>query len=210
MERRTWKDAAGPLVAILAGTAAAALVSLSSSRVELPGFAWMPDTTLRAQEPPPAGVRAYTNDDLERIRPLRGETGVDSHPAFARDAGACAVRGGGRRSRRPAPAAACATGENAGADATRAQRGTAARGEAYWRREAERVRDKLRVWRQQAEDLELKTAERRRKPGVRPYTDPQIVGWERRADALRARMRELEGDLDDRARRERALPGWLR
>jgi hypothetical protein len=215
MERRRRTPAAARLALTLAGAAAAALLSAWAASVEWPGaLAWLPDATLRAQEPP-ARAPVYTNDDLERVRPLRAQTGVASQPAFASGAGACRIgRGAGRGRSRRAQAGACADGEGAGTGVepspAAAGRAAGARGEAYWRREAERVRDKLRVWRQQIEDLELRIADRRRKPGVRPYSDPQIIGWQRRAEALRARMRELEGDLDDRARRERALPGWLR
>ncbi len=72
------------------------------------------------------------------------------------------------------------------------------------------MRERLRAWRQQAEDLERRVAERRGKPRVMPYSDPQIRDWERRAQALRERMRELELGLEERARRARALPGWIR
>lgn len=208
MRRKKWPgDAAGWLSAVLAGAGAVVLVSWAGGGDTPP--AWMPDTTARAQARP-AAAPAYTNDDLERVRPLRGETGVESQPAVVRGEGACRVDGGAtppRRGRargrsRPDACATEADPEDAG------PRG-APHDEAYWRREARRVRDKLRVWAQQIEDLELKLAERHRKPGVRPG-DTQIAGWQRRIEALRHRMRELEGDLEDRARRERALPGWLR
>lgn len=210
MERRTkTKTIAGPLAATGVGTVAALLLSLWSGRADTAGLGWLPDHALHAQGVPGAAP-VYTNDDLERVRPLRGETGVTSQPAFASATSGCTshTRAGRGRSKRHGASETCAVSAADGAEP--AARASAGRGETYWRREAERVREKQRLWRQQAEDLELKIAERRRKPDVRPYTDPQIVGWQRRADALRARMRELEGDLDDRARRERALPGWLR
>jgi hypothetical protein len=37
-----------------------------------------------------------------------------------------------------------------------------------------------------------------------------VAPREARIAALEARIRELEADLEDRARRARALPGWLR
>jgi len=85
-----------------------------------------------------------------------------------------------------------------------------ARGEDYWRREADRLRDRLRPLRERAADLRFTLEERRRKPGVRPYSDPRIVAGERRLRALDERIREAESRLEDRARREGALPGWLR
>ena len=72
------------------------------------------------------------------------------------------------------------------------------------------MQDRLEKLRQQADDIETRIDERRRKPGVRPYSDPQIESWERRRKALLERMRDLESRFLDRARRERALPGWLR
>lgn len=85
-----------------------------------------------------------------------------------------------------------------------------ARGEDYWRREADRVRDRLRPLRERAADLRFTLEERRRQPGVPPYSDPRIVAGERRLRALDERIREAESRLEERARREGALPGWLR
>jgi hypothetical protein len=125
-------------------------------------------------------VPLYTNADLERVSPYRDETGVNSKPAAA------PLR-----------------------DASPATRGRA-RGEDYWRREADRLRDRVRPLREQAADLRLRIEERRRRPGVRPYSDPQIVALERRAQMVEERIREMESRLEDRARREGALPGWMR
>jgi hypothetical protein len=124
-------------------------------------------------------VPVYTNDDLERVSPVRGQTGVLSTPAER----AAQVQV-------PGPA-----------------RG---RGEEYWRREARRLRERLDPLRQKAEDLRARVADRRSKPGVRPYTDPQVQAAERRLRALEERIRGLESELEDRARREGALPGWFR
>lgn len=125
-------------------------------------------------------VPVYTNDDLERVSPLRGQTGASSTPAER----ALAAPGPAERPR--------------------------GRGEEYWRREARRLREKLDPLRQRAEDLRARIAERRRRPGVRPYTDPQVQADERRLALLESRIRGLESGLEDRARREGALPGWLR
>jgi polyhydroxyalkanoate synthesis regulator phasin len=150
-------------------------------------------------------VPSYTNDDLERVRPLRNETGVASEPAFAGATRACST--GRRRGR--AKAECESDTETASAPSAASSRG-AEQGEAYWRREARRVAERVRRWREQVQDLEQRIDERRRQPGVRPYTDPQVVALERRAESLRERMRELENDLAERALRARALPGWLR
>jgi hypothetical protein len=118
-------------------------------------------------------VPVYTNADLERVRPYRDDTGVASRPAVA--------------SVPTAEAESRPTG----------------RGEAYWRREAARVRQRLEALAEQEEA-------RRQRPGVRSFTDPQVVRWQARIQGLQARRRALEEALLDRARRDGALPGWLR
>ena len=84
------------------------------------------------------------------------------------------------------------------------------RKEQYWRRQAERLRDRLRPLQDQMDGLRGRIEERRRLPGVRPYTDSTVRGWERKIESLQDRARELESRLEERARREGALPGWLR
>ena len=125
--------------------------------------------------------RLYTNEDLDRVHPFRAETGATSVPAVSTP---------------PLPAAPPA--------------GSPARGEAYWRREAERLQDRLAPLAERAERLQARLAERRHRPGVRPYTDPQLLAWQAQLDGIQARMRALEERLQERARREGALPGWLR
>ncbi len=143
--------------------------------------------------------RTYTNEDLERLAPRRAETGVASVPAF------------GSEPQEPA------TGR--GHD------------EAYWRREAERLRDQLRPLRQRALGLQLRIehpAPETRKTKTSPQ--PAARGQQRRPptpaptraesdrtaalrDELRAlqdQIRDREARLEERARREGALPGWLR
>ncbi|PYQ22962.1 MAG: hypothetical protein DMF81_10325 [Acidobacteria bacterium] len=128
-------------------------------------------------------VPLYTNDDLRRVSPHRDETGVNSRPAAAVPPA-------------PAPAGTAAKGR--------------VQGEEYWRREADRLRDRLRPLRERADDLRLAIDERRRKPRVHPYSDPHIVAWERRLRMLDDRIREAESRLEERARREGAMPGWMR
>jgi len=84
------------------------------------------------------------------------------------------------------------------------------RDERYWRREAERLRDRLRPLRERVAELSLRIEERRRQPRRGIADDPQRVRLERRRQWLEERIRELESRLEERARRERALPGWLR
>lgn len=130
-------------------------------------------------------VPLYTNEDLARVSPLRDQTGVFSAPSAAVET---------------SPAR----------DGARARGREGARGESYWRREAERVRQRLEPLRQRAEELRFRMQERERRPGVRLVSDPQLQGWGRSLRELEQRIRDLEGRFEDRARREGALPGWLR
>jgi hypothetical protein len=145
-----------------------------------------------SEEKKPA--RVYTNEDLEAVRPYRDETGVASKPAVPESERAGTPRqeqGGG------------------GATAGRSRR-SAEDDEEHWRSQAERLREKLQPARDRADDLRRKIEERRRQPGVLPYTDPQIVAAQRRLEVLERRIREAESNFEDRARRNGALPGWIR
>jgi hypothetical protein len=128
-------------------------------------------------------VRSYTNADLERIAPRRGETGVLSTPAVT-------------PSDDPAPRAPSVPRHD----------------ETYWRREAERLHDRLRSLRQRADEVRVKLAQPpRRTEGRRPSTasDP-TPALKARLTALEAEIRDRQDRFDERARREGALPGWLR
>lgn len=137
-------------------------------------------------------VRVYTNEDLDRVSPLRDQTGVNNTPAAASDSESSA----GRSRRRHADN----TAKRSGSD----------RGEEYWRREAERVRERTRPLRQKITDYKERIEERRSKPKVLPYSDAQIRSWTSRIDELEAQIREVESAFDERARRAGAMPGWLR
>ena len=139
--------------------------------------------------------RVYTNEDLDRVHRLRDQTGVHSVPAEAPDT--------------PAPRAL----DSPGAALVDAH----GRGEEYWRREAERVRDRVRALETEADELRLRVSERAEEEGRslgrggRGSTGRGSVATLRaRIEALERRMKQMEADLSDRARRARALPGWLR
>jgi hypothetical protein len=117
------------------------------------------------------------------------------------------------------PAAAPATRER---DSRPAAGGGASRtrGEEYWRHEAVKLRDRMRTLVDQAETLRARIAARedqerrasrqgRRGSSAATAVDPKATLRAQLANVER-RMRELEDDLADRARREGALPGWLR
>lgn len=130
-------------------------------------------------------VPLYTNEDLERVAPYRDQTGVNSRPAAVAAPEPPPVR----------------------------SRTRDVRGEEYWRREAERVRDRLRPLRERAAELRLRIEERRRQPFGRRdggAAGAQIAALERRLRLLEERIRETESRFEERARRERALPGWIR
>lgn len=151
------------------------------------------------EEPPgPARppVRVYTNADLDRVRPLRGETGVLSVPGTPP----------------PSPEARGEPRSGAG------RGGAAGRGEAYWRREAEKLRERTRALADRADELRARIAEQeaRQRHSTRGGRRSASAGGDAaaalrgRLAALERRMRELDDDLAERARREGALPGWLR
>lgn len=146
-----------------------------------------------AAEDKPA-VRVYTNEDLDRIRPFRDETGVASVPAFRPDE---------RPGHSPGSDAAGPKGRGRSADL---------HSEAYWRAQAERVRERLRKLEDQAGELRRRIAAARPRsgPSGRRREAPDTSAWQARLAVLDTRRREIEGDFLDRARREGALPGWLR
>jgi hypothetical protein len=143
--------------------------------------------------PPPKrpAPRVYTNEDLERVHRFRDQTGVHSVPAEPPE------------------------DETTSSPAEAPRRG---KGEDYWRREAARVRDRILGLEGQAAELRAQLADRAREQG-------RLLTGRRRAsgtgsssestlraklEALELRMRRAEDDLLDRARRDGALPGWLR
>jgi hypothetical protein len=147
-------------------------------------------------EPAPANARSkarlYTNDDLDRVHPFAAETGVRSVPAVA-----------------DVPASARET-------ATRREGRSARQGEAYWRAEAERVRQKLRALEERAGGLRARIAERSSRSevfgrrGSSSSRGTSLVSLQSSLAAVERRARLLEDDLAERARRAGALPGWLR
>ena len=145
------------------------------------------DAARRAARPP---VRVYTNDDLERVHPFAAETGASSLPAVRAD-------------------------QDSKAEREPVSRG---QGEVYWRREAAAVRERLRALEERAAGLRTRIAEREH------ARDDTVYGNRKRSSAgaasvasLRAslaaverRIAKTQDDLEERARRDGALPGWLR
>jgi hypothetical protein len=127
-------------------------------------------------------VRVYTNEDLDRYAGRREEPSVAGLPA-------------------PAPPEPDRPPE---------------RGERYWRHEAERVRERTGVLRAEVDLLRARLAVRREAgSATRPMTSRHRDGantteLESRLGVLQERIRVLQADLEERARRAGALPGWLR
>jgi hypothetical protein len=126
----------------------------------------------------------YTNADLERMTPYRGETGVLSQPAMPADR----------------------------TETSKTKERAEGRGESYWRREAERLRERLRPLRQRAAELRQRIQETHSAAGRKPARGGResAEALEQRLASIEAEMREREDELHERARREGALPGWLR
>ena len=153
-----------------------------------------PTSDAKPKAPKPQ-VRVYTNDDLDRIHPYAGQTGGGSTAAPAADL--------------EAEAEPRAPGAKTG-------------GEAYWRAEAARVEERVRALEERAAALRARIAEANAKARERGrdvvYGRRQGASTPARSTArleaslaaLERRIREVRDDLEERARRARALPGWLR
>jgi hypothetical protein len=121
------------------------------------------------------------------VAPCRGETGVLSRPEVRSEA---VTRAEGREPKE--------------------------RDEAYWRREADRLRARLRPLKRRADELRLRLQEARVDPGKKKLRSGRGSGGgstealSQRLEAVEAEIREREDELYERARRERVLPGWLR
>ena len=143
------------------------------------------DAPRPADRKPP---RVYTNADLDRVHPLAGQTGGSSTPASAPD-------------------------EPEAAEPEPRSRG---RGEKYWREEAARVRERLRSLEERAAGVRARIAERSRETpvyGSRSGSSSKssgVASLNASLTALERRIRSTRDDLEERARRDGALPGWLR
>lgn len=146
-----------------------------------------------ADETPPArpAPRVYTNEDLDRVHRFRDQTGVQSVPDEAPD---------------EAPARPSTEKPSRG------------RAEEHWRREAARVRDRVQALEVQAAGLRARIEERAAEAKSFPTGRRRSSGGGSSSEAtlraklaaLERRMRRLEDELLERARRDGALPGWLR
>jgi hypothetical protein len=135
---------------------------------------------------PPA--RVYTNADLDRVHPFAAETGGSSVPAVAVDEASAARPAESRRK---------------------------GKGEEHWRAEAARVRERLRALEERAAELRSQIAERGSQSEVfgRRHSSAgktSVAALQASLAAVERRARLTQEDLEERARRDGALPGWLR
>ena len=124
--------------------------------------------------------RVFTNADLDRMAACRYQTGAQSEV--------------GTRAARPAPGPGKAS--------------TAI--EADWRARWRSVDQKARKLRQEARELRQEASEAPRDPKKQPTGRRSPALLITRARSLEAEAREIEDEFQERARREGALPGWLR
>jgi hypothetical protein len=183
------------LVVLLAGSVA----SVGSAASSAPATAAESEAAnaARASRPAPEAAPTpsgrveaplYTNEDLDRAHPYRNQTGVASVPASSPDRR--------RPSSRPAGS-------------------PRARGEDYWRKEAARVRERVAGLQARAEEVRADLADlekrKRETPLGRSLGNASSGGrLKARLAGIERRIRLIEDELRDRARREGALPGWLR
>jgi len=139
----------------------------------------------RTEEPRPReSPRIYGNHDLDRVHAQREEVGFASVPAVTEKE----------------------AGPSSGATAKPKS------GEEFWRREAETHRARLAALQRTLAELQDKAAAARRAATgqSRKNAANPAPSFERRIAAVEARIHDEEMRFLDRARREGALPGWLR
>lgn len=140
----------------------------------------------------PLAGRVFTNADLDRLAACRHQAGAEAEKASTAEPAGLTT---GRRGR-PLVTPAGTTG-----------RDTA---EADWRAQWRSIDQKARHLRREARALRQEAEQAPRDPKKKPTgrRAPSILVS--RAESLEAEARELEDEFQSRARREGALPGWLR
>ena len=145
----------------------------------------------------PSTQRTFTNEDLARMAACR-QASVDSQDAPA-SLPSRPTPGRTARGTRPASRAGLA------ADPTSLEQ-LEADWRARWRSMDQRVR-KLRF---EARELRLEAEAMPRDPRKRPTGRRTPALLVAKAERLEAEAREIEGEFAESARRQGALPGWLR
>lgn len=145
----------------------------------------------------PAEKRVFTNADLERIAACRKLNDVRSDPDES-SAAEAPPRGAERTTRSDRPAGLEGNARAGGAL------------EADWRARWRSVDQRARRLRREAGEFRQEANEAPRDPKKKPTgrRSPQVLRL--RAEALEAEAAEIEDEFQAQARREGALPGWLR
>ncbi|MBP9944800.1 MAG: hypothetical protein KBH14_00225 [Vicinamibacteria bacterium] len=140
----------------------------------------------------PLAGRVFTNADLDRLAACRRQAEAETEKAPPAEP---AVVTPGRRGRPLAPEAGTAERDNAEAD---------------WRARWRSIDQKARHLRREARELRQEAEQTPRDPKKKPTGRRAPAILLSRAESLEAEARELEDEFQARARREGALPGWLR
>jgi hypothetical protein len=133
--------------------------------------------------------RVFTNADLDRMAACRYQTGAQSEVGLDPPERASPRRG----TKAPAPDA-----------------GRVDPAEADWRAQWRAIDQKALRLRREARELRQEAGEAPRNPKKAPAGRRSPALLISRALRLEAEAKELEDEFQDRARREGALPGWLR
>ena len=165
------------------------LLTLSIAAIVLVATPQSPDCSL----PPPSKSepRVFTNADLERMAACRYQTGAQSEIGS------------------PTPSAA-ARPTRRSKEASRKEGSDAGALEADWRARWRSVDQKARRLRREAVELRQEASQIPRDPKKQPTGRRSPSLLISKARSLEAAARELEDEFQETARREGALPGWLR
>lgn len=164
-------------------------LTLSIAAIALAAAPQPPDCSLPSS--PRTEPRVFTNADLDRMAACRYQTGAQSQVG-AQASGTATPPA--PRTKRASPS------EASDRDAL----------EADWRARWRSVDQKARKLRQEARELRQEAAETPRDPKKQPTGRRSPSLLISRARSLEAEARELEDEFQERARRQGALPGWLR
>lgn len=151
----------------------------------------------------PAPRRVFTNADLDRIAACRAlQEGAPAAPR-EEDADRAPSDSGKAKGRRPSRTPGSTPVATAGVDSREAL-------EADWRARWRSVDQKAKKLRREARELRAEAAQAPRDPKkpVLGRRAPSILLT--RAESLEAEARDLMNEFEELARRQGALPGWLR
>ena len=160
-----------------------------------------PQLSCSLQPGSPSAQRVFTNADLERMAACRRENEGSPDVPTTDAADAPSSKGSGRARKSNANSGSADRTHNSASDSA----------EEDWRAQWRAIDQKARRLRREAQRLREEAAETPRDPKKKAPAGrrgPNLLIA--RAQDLEADARELENEFQERARREGALPGWLR